>query len=735
MRPHPGTIADKSEGGTEMLTAASSRVMTMIATRRPLPEVLSAIVREVEAAHPDVLGSILLLSERRLRTGAAPSLPDDYCAAVDGVEIGPAVGSCGSAAYLGKRVIVSDIATDPRWEDFRDAALSAGLRSCWSEPFRDADGGVLGTFAMYRTRPGSPHRREMATIGQAAHLASVALQRSRSEEALTASEADAQRARTEAEAHTHRLKVALKAAGAAVVEVDYEGHAVWTSPEFAAICGCELPYSQARKAVWPFVHPDDAPPIEAAVAQWLRGTTPEPLEVRALLPDGQERWVSICTEIVKGPDARWRKTISLILDIDQRKRQELALVEAEKAALAAAETKSLFLANMSHEIRTPLNGVLVMAQLMGRGQLDARQREKLEVILQSGRSLLELINDILDFSKIDAGKLDIERVEFDPESVIRGAVASFAEVADQKGLRLDVAIAPDAQGLRIGDPTRLRQIVGNFISNALKFTARGGVTVSATGEGEAGRAGLTLSVRDTGVGIPPEKMPLLFQRFSQLDPSTTRQFGGTGLGLAICGELAQRMGGRTWAESEPGVGSTFSATLALPWCGEVRSPDGQDAGAPETHFTDEDQRQLRVLAAEDNPTNQLVLRTILDVFGLDLTVASNGLEAVEAWRGGGFDLILMDVQMPVMDGRAATRAIRAEEAAKGLPRTPIVALSANAFQHQIDEYLAAGMDAHVAKPIELPNLQRTLQQVLFGDAEDDAPARAVSASRSALTPG
>jgi PAS domain S-box-containing protein len=712
-----------------MLTAASSRVMTMIATRRPLPDVLGAIVREVEAVHPGVLGSILLLSEDgRLSSGAAPSLPTDYSQSINGIEIGPDVGSCGSAAFLGERVIVTDIATDPRWKDFKDLALRAGLRSCWSEPVLDADGRVLGTFAMYGDHPGSPSSAETSTIEQAAHLAAIALERSRSEEALTASEARAQQAREEAEAHTHRLKVALKAAGAAVVEVDYEGEAVWASPEFVEICGCELTYSQARRAVWPFVHTGDAPLIEAAVRQWLQGATPEALEVRILLADGQEKWVSICTEIVRGPDGRWRKTISLILDVDHRKRQELALVEAEKAALAAAETKSLFLANMSHEIRTPLNGVLVMAQLMAHGDLNARQREKLEVILQSGRGLLDLINDILDFSKIDAGKLELELVEFDPEPVIRSAVTTFTEVADQKGLLLELAIAPDATALRKGDATRLRQIVSNFVSNALKFTTAGKVLVSVKGEGELGRDGLTLSVRDTGVGIPPEKMALLFQRFSQVDASTTRQYGGTGLGLAICGELAQLMGGRAWAESGPGAGSTFSATLAVPWCGEVETADALPVHDQEPFFVDEEQRRWRVLAAEDNPTNQLVLRTIMELFGLDLTIVANGLDAVTTWRDGGFDLVLMDVQMPVMDGRAATRAIRADERAKGLRRTPIIALSADVFQHQIDEYLAAGMDGHVAKPIELTNLQKTLQQVLFGEVENASKSQVASAS-------
>ena len=692
--------------------------MTLIAEGAALSAVLAALVGEVEAAHTDVFCSILILGDDgRLLAGAAPSLPSFYNEAIDGVVIGPMVGSCGSAAYLGERVVVADIETDSRWDDFRDLARRAKLRSCWSEPIRGGDSRVLGTFAMYRSHPGSPNAEEISTIAEAAHLAAIALQRAQSEAALTASEARAQRARREAEAHTHRLKVALKAAKAAVVEIDYEEETVWTSPEFMAVCGRDLTYAEARRAVWPFVHPGDAPIIEAAVRGWLDGVSPEALEVRVAPPGAPEKWVTISTEIIKAADGRWLKTIGLVLDIDQRKRQELALIEAEKAALAAAETKSLFLANMSHEIRTPLNGVLAMAQLMAHGQLDPRQREKLDIILQSGRGLQHLINDILDFSKIDAGKLELECVEFDPEQVLISTVASFADAADEKGLLLDLDFAADARGLRKGDPTRLRQIAGNFISNALKFTASGRVSVEVRGEGTDGREGLTLSVRDSGIGIPPEKMSALFQRFSQVDSSTTRRFGGTGLGLAICGELAQLMGGSVRVESELGKGSTFSATLALPWSGAIVASPQQSDQAAEVGYTDgQEQPAWRVLAAEDNPTNQIVLRTIMDLFGLDLTVVGDGREAVGAWRAGGFDLILMDVQMPVMDGMEATRAIRAHEQAEALPRTPIIALSANAFRHQIDEYLAAGMDGHVAKPIELKALHEALRGLLLSPA-------------------
>ena len=385
------------------------------------------------------------------------------------------------------------------------------------------------------------------------------------------------------------------------------------------------------------------------------------------------------------------------------------LKSARIAAEAASHAKGEFLANMSHEIRTPLNGVLTMTQVMEHGVLDPEQRHLLSVVRQSGHDLLHLLNDILDFSKIEAGKLELEEAEFDPEAVLESTLAGFAALAEKKDLQLWLNIAPDARGLRRGDPARLRQIVANFVSNALKFTELGGVSIDIVGLGKDGREGLQLAVKDTGLGIAADKMALLFQKFSQVDASTTRRFGGTGLGLAICQELAGLMGGKVWAESTEGQGSTFYATLKLPYLRDVVL-EPENASRPEDVC--EPQRALRLLAAEDNPTNQLVLSTVMQVFGFDLTLVDDGAQAVAAWRAQDFDVILMDVQMPVMDGVQATRAIRAEEAAAGRRRTPIIALSANAFHHQVAEYLSAGMDTHVAKPIDLSALEAALEDVL-----------------------
>ncbi|HEX4183811.1 MAG TPA: ATP-binding protein [Caulobacteraceae bacterium] len=393
------------------------------------------------------------------------------------------------------------------------------------------------------------------------------------------------------------------------------------------------------------------------------------------------------------------------------------LLSARDEAQAANVLKSQFLANMSHEIRTPLNGVLAMAQIIALGELSPVQRERIGVIRRSGEELLAVLNDVLDLSRIEAGKMEMDIGEVDAEALAANVRAAFQPVADtKKKMDFSIAIHPNAIGPRRGDPARVAQILNNLVSNALKFTPEGEVLVTIEGTGEGGREGLRFVVADTGVGIPKDKLPLLFQKFSQADGSNTRRFGGTGLGLAICRELAQLMKGDIHVESREGEGSVFTVDLPLIAI-EGAGVDGAASAA-----VDED-RPLRVLAAEDIPTNQLVLRTIMQSFGVDLEMVGNGREAVAAWQRSAFDVILMDIQMPEMDGVSATRAIRAEEAASGRARTPIIAVSANAMPHHTREYLSVGMDGHVAKPIELTKLHAAIEDALkHGPARQTAVA-------------
>jgi two-component system, sensor histidine kinase len=378
------------------------------------------------------------------------------------------------------------------------------------------------------------------------------------------------------------------------------------------------------------------------------------------------------------------------------------------AAEAANQAKSAFLATMSHEIRTPLNGVLGMAQAMAADRLAAVQRERLAVIRQSGEALLAILNDVLDLSKIEAGRFELEQVDFDLAELMKGAHSAFTALANKKGLSFDLAIEAEARGVYLGDPTRVRQILYNLISNALKFTEAGEVRVVAARDGEI----LTVTVTDTGVGIPPERVACLFEKFTQADASTTRRFGGTGLGLSICRELAGLMGGEIALTSRLGEGSSFRVCLPLAKVGEAQSPAFAPPPTPVGAVSEPMLPKVRVLAAEDNSVNQLVLKTLLHQIGVEPALVANGAEAVAAWEAAPWDVILMDMQMPVMDGLTATRRIREAEAATGRPRTPILALTANAMSLQIGECLAAGMDGHVAKPIEAARLFAALESAL-----------------------
>lgn len=373
-------------------------------------------------------------------------------------------------------------------------------------------------------------------------------------------------------------------------------------------------------------------------------------------------------------------------------------VRAFRAERRANAAKSSALATISHEIRTPLNGVLGMAQAMAADDLSETQRARLETISESGDTLLIILNDVLDFSKIEAGKLELEEVDFELSSLRSAVHAAFEAVAAAKGLKFTFVIEEQARGSYRGDCIRLRQVLNNLVSNALKFTEQGEVCVRIRRENET----LEFVVADTGIGIPKDAVARLFNKFEQVDTSTTRRFGGTGLGLAICRELVSLMGGTIEVSSVEGEGSRFQVRLALLRLGDEQVPRAK-AGDRRAPALDGAPR-LRLLAAEDNSVNQLVLRTLLQQVGIDPVMVVDGAQALKYWCDQEWDVILMDVQMPVMDGLSATRAIRCAEAGTGRARTPIIALTANVMSHQITEYVAAGVDGHVAKPINVNEL-------------------------------
>ena len=399
-----------------------------------------------------------------------------------------------------------------------------------------------------------------------------------------------------------------------------------------------------------------------------------------------------------------RRDAKLEQQILERSRVNDELRSAKERAEEAARLKSQFLANMSHEIRTPMNGVMGMISLVLDHELKPEDRGHLVVAQSAAEALITILNDILDLSKIEAGKMTFEATEFDLHRITADSLRIFDAAVLAKGLELGVDFAPNCPRWLRGDPVRLRQILVNLVGNAVKFTAGGSVRLTLTPrDGNL----LRFEVRDTGIGVPQDKLEAIFEAFTQADGSHTRQFGGTGLGLAITRRLVDLMGGRLWVESELGRGSSFFVEL----------PMTRVAPADEPHPRPEKSvpllpGDLRVLVAEDNPINQKVIRSMLHRQGWTVTLARNGEEAFRDFLAMDCDLILMDVQMPEVDGLESTRRIREAERARGPVRVPIIALTAHASQAQQAQCLAAGMDAVITKPINLPALLAQIAAVL-----------------------
>jgi signal transduction histidine kinase/ActR/RegA family two-component response regulator len=444
----------------------------------------------------------------------------------------------------------------------------------------------------------------------------------------------------------------------------------------------------------------------AVILLWARSLFVRPLEqlVRDAVGEGHHEAVLLETRsdeiggLARALAAERARSQELTAGLEDRVRERTAALDR------ANQAKSSFLATMSHELRTPLNGVVALSHLLAERQTAPEDKEMAALIISSGRLLEQVLTDILDFSKIEAGQLSLDRAPFDLSTCVRRVAELHRAAAEAKGLTLEWRVDPAASAV-LGDELRITQILSNFLSNAVKFTERGGISLDVTRAAN----GVLFAVRDTGIGFEAEVGERLFHRFEQADASITRRFGGTGLGLAICASLASLMDGRVWADSKPGVGSTFFAELQLPVADltvPVEEDGAQDVGAILAG--------CRVLLAEDHPVNQRVVSLILEPMGVDLIIVGDGAEAIEAEAASRYDVILMDLHMPKVDGLTAIRTIRAAEGERGSARTPIIALTADALAEHVAATRAAGADFHLAKPIRPDALIELLAAILGG---------------------
>lgn len=710
----------------EALKSQNQALESMLAGES-LETVLNILARAMEHLfQEDAKVSILLLEPEStyLHHGAAPSLPSEYNQLIDGLEIGPQVGSCGSAAYLGQMVVVEDIASDPLWNGFHDLAARYGLRSCISSPMHSSRGALIGTFAVYNRPRRETTPFEKQVIDLLIHTASLVIERHFEASVRDKTELALQKSEKLFQETREQLGQAVDVAKIGFYDWDIPNDRLAFSEQMQRDWGVVgRPLWKLDDAVQ-LIHIDDRERVGFLIRETMEKDLPYETEYRVVKPGGETIWVEVRGHVHRDEQNQPIRFFGTSWVVTEQKAKEEAIRQAQASAEQANAAKGIFLANMSHEIRTPLGAIMGFLELL---KNPANSRKELDdyigVIDRNSQQLLRIVDDVLDLSKIEAGKLQIEAVHFSLVELLKDFTSLMAPKVREKGLRYEMRFQSWIPDVVEGDPTRLRQILSNIVGNAIKFTEKGHVITHVQFAGDT----LTISVEDTGCGIQPEAAGRLFQPFSQADNSTTRFYGGTGLGLALTLKLCEALGGDfRLQKSVPGKGSIFVARVRLKVLSETKMTSAEDLHEEKIFCSSKRNESqilagMRVLVVDDAPDNQALIQIFLKRWGAEVSSAVNGKEGVEKALNENFDVVLMDIQMPVMDGHEATRRLRQA----GFQR-PIVAVTAHAMREERTRCMESGFTDFLPKPIQRDGLRDLLLSLKSFSADETREIPALS---------
>ncbi len=722
-----GVIIDISDRKrSESLLEIQNQILAKIISGAALTEVLTTLILAVESQIDDAIGSILLLdSQGCFQSGVAPHLPEAYNQSLNGLMPGEGVGSCGTAIARQQMVIVSDIASDPLWKDCKELALPYGLRACWSVPVITEDGEALGTFGLYHRQPQSPQPADLEVVALAANLARLAIERHQTinqlEQLNNELEAKVIERTSALQASEERLRLVVQNMPIMLDAYDENGRLIVWNAECERVTGFTAWEVTHHPDSMTLLYPDENYRAEIVSVWAERGNNLRDWEAVITCKDGSQKtilWSNVSHSFPIPGWAGW----AVGLDISDRKRAEMQLRQAnETLAVANAELaranrlKDEFLANMSHELRTPLSSILGLSELLHQqafGPLNEKQKQFMGTILQSGRHLLNLINDILDLAKIESGKLELSLAPTSIRNLCETSMAFVRQQAQQKAIALEMQLPCDFD-LIVVDERRICQALINLLNNGVKFTPTGG-SVALHVEANLQAGAICFSVIDTGIGIATQHIAHLFEPFVQIDSSLSRHYEGTGLGLALVKQIVELHSGSVSVESELGRGSRFM--IALPYKSFLLSPESRISKTCEGFVASSGVGEAvplpslanaapLVLLADDNPDTQLLLQDYLQFSGFRVVVARNGEEALRTAAVHLPDVILMDIQMPGVDGLEAIQ--RLKESTK-MAKIPIIAVTALAMQGDSDRCLAAGANDYLSKPIQLNQLLNKL---------------------------